>query len=126
MPFAAEDQGPPYGAAMTPPARPALPRPLKVLIFGPRGYLGRHFQALYPDAACPPADIADPAAVAAALAAVRPEVVINAAGKTGRPNVDWCEEHRLETVRGNVAGPPALLQECGRRAPCRIHLRQGG
>jgi dTDP-4-dehydrorhamnose reductase len=110
---------------MNPPARPFAPRPLKVLLFGARGYLGRHFQALYPDAACPAADIADPAAVAAALDAFRPQVVINAAGKTGRPNVDWCEEHRLETVRGNVAGPLVLLQECGRRGLYWVQLSSG-
>jgi hypothetical protein len=23
---------------------------------------------------------------------------------TGRPNVDWCEDHKVETIRGNVIG----------------------
>ena len=30
---------------------------------------------------------------------VEPTHVINAAGCTGRPNVDWCEEHQIETIR---------------------------
>ena len=30
--------------------------------------------------------------------------VLNAAGVTGRPNVDWCEDHKTETIRANVIG----------------------
>lgn len=33
-----------------------------------------------------------------------PDFIINAAGVTGRPNVDWCENHQQETVRANVLG----------------------
>jgi len=36
-------------------------------------------------------------------------MVLNAAGVTGRPNVDWCEDHRQETIRANVIG---LLNLC--------------
>ncbi len=35
---------------------------------------------------------------------VKPDFIINAAGITGRPNVDWCEGHKQETVRTNVLG----------------------
>lgn len=34
----------------------------------------------------------------------KPSHILNAAGVTGRPNVDWCEDHRLETIRSNVIG----------------------
>lgn len=34
----------------------------------------------------------------------RPTHVLNAAGVTGRPNVDWCEDHKEETIRTNVIG----------------------
>lgn len=30
--------------------------------------------------------------------------IINAAGVTGRPNVDWCEDNKIETIRSNVIG----------------------
>jgi len=30
--------------------------------------------------------------------------VVIAAGKTGTPNVDWCENHKQETIRANVIG----------------------
>ena len=33
--------------------------------------------------------------VAAELDSVKPTHVINAAGVTGRPNVDWCEDHKV-------------------------------
>lgn len=98
---------------------------LNVLIFGGRGYLGQQFRSLYPQAAAPEADIADPAAVAAALDRHRPDVVINCAGKTGRPNVDWCEDHKEETLRANVTGPLVLLHACLPRGLFLVHLGSG-
>ena len=41
-----------------------------------------------------------------------PTHVINAAGVTGRPNVDWCEDHRQETIRTNVIGCLNLADIC--------------
>ena len=38
------------------------------------------------------------------IARVKPTHVVNAAGDTDRPNVDWCETHRPETIRANVVG----------------------
>ncbi|RMY29546.1 hypothetical protein D0866_08625 [Hortaea werneckii] len=46
---------------------------------------------------------------------IRPTHVINCAGKTGRPNVDWCEDHKLETIRANVIGTLILADECEMR-----------
>ncbi|HDY88299.1 MAG TPA: NAD-dependent epimerase/dehydratase family protein [bacterium] len=34
-----------------------------------------------------------------------PDCVINSAGRTGVPNVDWCEDNKQEAVRSNVLGP---------------------
>jgi dTDP-4-dehydrorhamnose reductase len=42
----------------------------------------------------------------------RPSFVINAAGFTGRPNVDACETARAETLLGNTLFPQALAQAC--------------
>jgi dTDP-4-dehydrorhamnose reductase len=42
----------------------------------------------------------------------RPEFVINAAGYTGRPNVDACENARAETLLGNTLFPQALAHAC--------------
>lgn len=42
--------------------------------------------------------------VAAEIDKYQPTHILNASGVTGRPNVDWCEDHRLETIRSNVIG----------------------
>ena len=49
----------------------------------------------------------------------QPTHVINCAGKTGRPNVDWCEDNRVETVRSNVIGTLMLAELCHERG---VHL----
>jgi dTDP-4-dehydrorhamnose reductase len=38
----------------------------------------------------------------------KPDFILNAAGVTGRPNVDWCEDHRQETLRTNIIGTLTL------------------
>lgn len=43
---------------------------------------------------------------------VKPTHVINAAGVTGRPNVDWCETNKIETIRSNVIGCLTLADVC--------------
>jgi dTDP-4-dehydrorhamnose reductase len=98
---------------------------VKVLIFGAKGYMGQYFLSLYPDAATPSVDIADARAVGEVLDIEKPDVVINCAGKTGRPNVDWCEDHKEETVHSNVIGPLVLVEECGKRDIYFVHLGTG-
>src|SRR5690348_4729446 len=39
------------------------------------------------------------------LRTTRPEFVVNAAGFTGKPNVDACETARAETLEGNTLLP---------------------
>lgn len=46
------------------------------------------------------------------IISVNPSHVFNAAGITGRPNVDWCESHKLETIRSNVVGTLNLAGVC--------------
>lgn len=41
-----------------------------------------------------------------------PTHVLNAAGLTGRPNVDWCEDHKEDVVRVNVIGTLSLIDLC--------------
>lgn len=53
--------------------------------------------------------------VAAELDKVKPTHVLNAAGCTGRPNVDWCEDNKAQTVRSNVIGTLALADKCNER-----------
>ncbi|MFZ5477481.1 MAG: sugar nucleotide-binding protein [Myxococcota bacterium] len=97
---------------------------MSVLIFG-AGFLGRRLLASLEGARLDEADIADAAQVARALDEHRPEVVINAAGKTGHPNVDWCEDHVEETVRSNTIGPIVLAEACARRGVHLLHFGSG-
>jgi dTDP-4-dehydrorhamnose reductase len=46
------------------------------------------------------------------LKSSKPSFVINAAGFTGRPNVDACETARAETLLGNTLFPQSLAQAC--------------
>lgn len=96
-----------------------------IVIFGGKGFIGTHLKAVYPQAHLPSTDIADAVAVAAILDELKPDIVINAAGKTGRPNVDWCEEHKMETIRSNVTGPLILLDECSKRGIYWVHVGSG-
>ena len=50
--------------------------------------------------------------VIAELERVKPTHVLNAAGSTGRPNVDWCEDNKEDTVRNNVIGTLNLTDCC--------------
>ena len=42
--------------------------------------------------------------VAAELDRIQPSHTFMSAGITGRPNIDWCEDHKVETIRTNVIG----------------------
>ena len=58
------------------------------------------------------ARLEDRGGILADLRRVKPTHVLNAAGVTGRPNVDWCESHKLETIRINVTGVLNLVDVC--------------
>ncbi|GJD12394.1 Trifunctional UDP-glucose 4,6-dehydratase/UDP-4-keto-6-deoxy-D-glucose 3,5-epimerase/UDP-4-keto-L-rhamnose-reductase RHM1 [Galdieria sulphuraria] len=57
------------------------------------------------------------------LDSLKPTVVLNCAGLTGRPNVDWCETHRQEVIRANVLGMLNLIDCCFSR---NIHVTNFG
>jgi dTDP-4-dehydrorhamnose reductase len=95
-----------------------------ILLFGGNGWLGGKLTELA--RALPSATVVvatsrleDRSGVAAELDRVKPTRVLNAAGVTGRPNVDWCEAHKEETIRVNVLGTLGLADLCDARG---IHL----
>jgi dTDP-4-dehydrorhamnose reductase len=57
----------------------------------------------------------DREAVIAEFEKYNPTHVINAAGVTGRPNVDWCEDHKVETIRTNVVGCLNIADICSQK-----------
>lgn len=50
--------------------------------------------------------------VIAEIEKYKPTHILNAAGVTGRPNVDWCEDHKQETIRTNVIGCLTMADLC--------------
>ena len=98
---------------------------MKVLVFGAKGYLGSQCLTVFPGAIPSVSDIGNTEEVARELDTHKPDIVINAAGKTGRPNIDWCEDHKLETFHSNVTGPLVLLKECADRGIYWMHLGSG-
>ena len=96
----------------------------KIVVFG-AGFLGRRMSQEIPGAVLSRADITDKAAVLAALRDTGADAAINAAGKTGRPNVDWCESHPVETYRSNVIGALTVAEACADTGAHLLHLASG-
>lgn len=97
------------------------------LIFGRTGWIGglvgqylKEQGAKFEYANC---RLEDRAAVISEIERVKPTHVLNAAGLTGRPNVDWCETHRVETIRSNVIGCLNLADVTSQRG---IHMTYYG
>lgn len=81
----------------------------RFLVFGGKtGWIGqqlvRLLQAQGHTTVCATARLENRESIIAELDYYKPTHVINAAGITGRPNVDWCEDHKTETIRANVLG----------------------
>lgn len=57
-------------------------------------------------------DYSDPGRLLAALRSDRVAFLINAAGYTGKPNVDACELHKAECLFGNAVLPARIAEAC--------------
>lgn len=55
----------------------------------------------------------------------KPDIIINASGFCGKPNVDECAIKKIETYTANVTVPIMLARECERRSIRVIHLGSG-
>lgn len=55
----------------------------------------------------------------------KPDVIINCLGKTGRPNVDWCESHKTETYMANVTMPLMIAEWCEKHDVHLINIGSG-
>lgn len=81
----------------------------RFLIFGGKsGWVGQQLVTLLQQqghtALCAKSRLENRESIITELEQSLPDFVINAAGITGRPNVDWCEDHKEETIRANVLG----------------------
>jgi dTDP-4-dehydrorhamnose reductase len=90
-----------------------------IYLLGGSGYVGHAYQALLTHKGIPfrnlrraELDYTSPPVLTAALRRDRPEFLINAAGYTGKPNVDACELHKGECLMGNAVLPGLVAQAC--------------
>ncbi len=90
-----------------------------IYLLGGSGYVGQAYQALLTQKRVPfrtlrraELDYTNVDTLRAALKADRPEFLINAAGYTGKPNVDACELHKDECLFGNAVLPGIVARAC--------------
>lgn len=90
-----------------------------IYLLGGSGYVGQTYQQLLARKGLPfrslarsELDYTNPTLLADALRRDRVTFLINAAGYTGKPNVDACEIHKTECLFGNAVLPGLVAQAC--------------
>ncbi len=90
-----------------------------IFLLGGSGYIGSAYQSLLTRRGLPfrnlrrgDFDYSDPAALTALLRREKPDFLINAAGYTGKPNVDACELHKAGCLFGNAVLPGRIAEAC--------------
>ncbi|KAK9664377.1 hypothetical protein RND81_14G037200 [Saponaria officinalis] len=102
---------------------------LKFLIYGKNGWIGDLLGKL-----CEKQGIAyeygkarleDRAQIMDDIRVVKPTHVFDAAGMTGTHTVDWCESHKVETIRTSVANTLTLADACREHDILMVHYATG-
>jgi len=90
-----------------------------IYLLGGSGYVGQAYQAMLSRKGIPfrnlrraEVDYTNAETLRTALLRDRPEFLINAAGYTGKPNVDACEIHKTECLFGNAVFPGIVARAC--------------
>ncbi len=80
----------------------------KIVIFGGSGYIGSKMADYFGqqgwEVVIKRVDVTDLSAIREFLKKEKPDVALNATGKKGSPNVDWCEDHPVEVYAVNTGG----------------------
>lgn len=101
----------------------------KFLIYGKTGWigglLGKLCEAQKIEYVYGSGRLENRSSLEADIASINPTHVFNAAGVTGRPNVDWCETHKVETIRTNVVGTLTLADVCREKGLILINYATG-
>jgi len=91
----------------------------KVVLLGPNGYVGQNFKILFnnkkDNLICisrKDCDLLNKDKIFKILKQIKPNYIINAAGYTGKPNVDACENNKDRCWRENVTLPKYLSDIC--------------
>ncbi len=90
-----------------------------IYLLGGSGYVGSAYQALlkgkglaFRNLRRADFDYTDRTELTELLRREKPEFLINAAGYTGKPNVDACELHKADCLYGNAVLPGIVAQAC--------------
>jgi dTDP-4-dehydrorhamnose reductase len=90
-----------------------------IYLLGGSGYVGSAYQSLLQRKGLPfrnmrraDFDYSNQADLTELLHREKPSFLINAAGYTGKPNVDACELHKAECLMGNAVLPGIIAQAC--------------
>jgi dTDP-4-dehydrorhamnose reductase len=97
---------------------------IKYLIVG-NGYLGNKYLKYFNNSIMYDQRIESIEDAYKAIEKYNPEILFNCAGATGRPNVDWCEDHKEETFNSNVVLPLNLAKACKAKNTRMVHLGSG-
>jgi len=101
---------------------------MKILIFG-KGYIGRKFFDYLgeegDEVVMSDLRVEDYDGLVDEIRRHQADVVLNCIGKTGRPNVDWCEDNKDETFFGNVTVPVMMAQACEELGLYMVHVGSG-
>jgi dTDP-4-dehydrorhamnose reductase len=103
-----------------------------ILLLGGNGYVGSAIQKNLTGRGLPfvvasraSSDYSNPVILVKMLRELRPEFLINAAGYTGKPNVDACEIHRTECLDGNAVLPGVIREACEKTQTPWGHVSSG-
>ena len=99
---------------------------MKILVLGGNGYIAKRCAQIWGDEVILSTDRVQTAEdVKALLEKHKPDAVLNGAGVTGTPNVDWCEENQIVTMLGNTVLPILVAQACQEAGVYLLHLSSG-
>jgi len=96
---------------------------MKGLVFG-AGFIGKRVAEKF-NYELSEINVLDNSLLERTLEDTKPDVVINAVGETGRPNIDWCETHGEETFASNVIAAANLGIACSRKGIYFVHFGTG-
>ena len=103
-----------------------------IYLLGGAGYVGQAYQALFVRRGIAfrvlrraDEDYTAPGVLRAALLRDKPEFLVNAAGYTGKPNVDACEQQKAECLFGNAVFPGIVAEACAEAGVPWGHVSSG-
>lgn len=103
-----------------------------IYLLGGSGYVGHAYKLLFEAKAIPyksirrsELDYTDPETLSRALKSDRPDFLINAAGYTGKPNVDACENDKANCLFGNAVLPGRIAEACAESGIAWGHVSSG-